>query len=323
MRTGLKPFTVRPEHDQTPIARYKMTSDRLAAKGARTNVTHHAATAVYCFVLMGCLLLSACAAGHAPVQNRELVAESADGSRISYGVSGHGNTTLVFVHGWLGDHSLWQSQIDYFSRRYKVVWLDLAGHGNSTTHRQEFTIPAFARDVAAVFHKAGGQKAVLIGHSMGGPVAVEAAGLLGEKVVGIIGVDAFYTPLASVPKEMKMKFHKWLKKDYPAALAETVTSMFVENADPGLVDSTYQKMLAGDRQVGVSSLYECIKWNSETEPLALKAVSDRLYNINGAPAGSKTAPHKSVTLIPGTGHFVPQVNPNEFNAAMENILQNL
>ncbi len=270
-----------------------------------------------------CLFLSACDTNKAIVQDKELTAVSADGSRIAYGVSGQGETTLLFVHGWLCDHKTWQAQIDYFSNGYKVVWLDLAGHGESEANRRDFTISAFAQDVKSVLDKAGGEKVILVGHSMGGPIVIETAKLLGEKVTGIVAVEAFYTPLAAVPEEAKLSFIEKLKKDYPKALAGTVKSMFAQGADQDLMDSTYRGMLDNDHEMGVSSLYECIKWNSRKEPLELKRFSGKLCNINGAPAGNEKKLHESVVLIPGAGHFVYRVKSEEFNAALETIIENL
>lgn len=151
---------------------------------------------------------------------------------------------------------------------------------------------------------------------------IETAKLLGEKVIGIVGVEAFYTPLAFVPEETKMAFIEKLKKDYPVALAETVKSMFAQSANPDLVDFTYKNMLAADHKMGVSSLYECIKWNSQKEPLELRDLSGQLYNINGALTGNEKALHESVVLIFGVGHFVNQIKPNEFNAALETVIEN-
>lgn len=216
------------------------------------------------------LFLSGCAVNNQLIQNRMSHTKSADGSRIAYGVSGRGETTLLFVHGWLGDHTLWQPQIDYFSNHYRVAWLDLAGHGNSKTNREKFTISAFAEDVKSVVDRVEGRKIILVGHSMGGPIILETARLLGDRVAGIVAVDSFYTPISSVPEKAKLAFLEKMKQDYPAALAETVNSMFVESSDPALRDATYKKMLAADREMGISSLYECIKWNAHQAPSELK-----------------------------------------------------
>lgn len=299
-----------------------MKTDRFAANGFLPGMNVNKAVAVCLAAAIICLLLSACASNKAIVPDRESTAVSADGSRIAHGVSGQGETTLLFVHGWLCDHKTWQAQIDYFPTDYKVVWLDLAGHGRSGANRRNFTMSAFAQDVKSVVDKTGGEKLILVGHSMGGPIAIETAKLLGERVTGIVGVEAFYTPLAAVPEEAKLAFIETLKKDYPKALAGTVKSMFAENADQDLIDSIYKDMLDNDYEVGVSSLYECIKWNSQKEPLELKRFSSKLYNINGAPKGNEKKLHESVVLIPGAGHFAHQVEPKEFNAALETIIEN-
>lgn len=301
-----------------------MKVNRFAIKHFMANMKKNKTITIYLTSAIICLFLSACAINNSVIHNKKLIAESAaDGSRISYGFSGQGEITLLFVHGWLCDHKIWQHQIDYFSNNYKVVWLDLAGHGDSETNRQRFTMSAFAQDVKSVTDKVGGEKIILVGHSMGGPIVIETAKLLGDKVIGIIGVDAFYTPLASVPEEIKMAFLEKLKKDYPAALKETVGSMFAQSANPDLVNLTYKNMLGVDYMIGISALYECIKWNSQKEPSELKTFSGKLYNINGAPKGNEKALHNSVILIPGAGHFLPQVKPEAFNAALEMVIEKL
>lgn len=63
--------------------------------------------------------------------------------------------------------------------------------GSSGRHRQRYTMKAFGQDVAAVVKQVGARNVILVGHSMGGPVAVEAAKQLGDRVAGIVGVDTF------------------------------------------------------------------------------------------------------------------------------------
>ncbi len=75
---------------------------------------------------------------------------SEDGVSIHFETAGEGQTSLVFVHGWSCDLRYWSKQRDYFAQRYRVVLLDLAGHGKSGSNRQTWTISAFGSDVAAV-----------------------------------------------------------------------------------------------------------------------------------------------------------------------------
>ena len=117
------------------------------------------------------------------------VVKSADGVPISYEVYGSGEPTLVFVHGWNCDARYWREQIPFFSKKHRVVVLDLAGHGHSGLSRTKYTMAAFGEDVKAAAETAGAGRVILIGHSMGGSVIAEAARLMPARVIGLIGVD--------------------------------------------------------------------------------------------------------------------------------------
>ena len=101
---------------------------------------------------------------------------SFDGVRIAYTTSGAADTALVFVHGGLADRSFWDGQQAALAERFRVIAPDLAGHGESGQNRREWGIAQFGRDVVAVMEAEQVQQAVLIGNSMGGPVAIEAGG---------------------------------------------------------------------------------------------------------------------------------------------------
>jgi pimeloyl-ACP methyl ester carboxylesterase len=249
---------------------------------------------------------------------------SADGSPITYGVRGEGPVTIVFVHCWTCTHELWRPQIEYFSKHHQVVWLDLAGHGLSHSHRQDYTISAFGEDVAAVVKKIGGENVVLVGHSMGGPVALEAAKLLDENVVGIIGIDTFYTPFDYPKSEAEIEgFVKPFKEDFQGTSEHMVRSMFTPEADPDLVNSIVQQLSVANPDVGISAMYEIFRWYAKSSVSSLEMYSQQLHNINGAPTGKEMALHESVVLIPGVGHFVAQAKPHEFNAALKKIIAEL
>jgi pimeloyl-ACP methyl ester carboxylesterase len=121
----------------------------------------------------------------------ENLADSEDGVPIYFQSQGQGDYTLVFVHGWCTDMSYWDAQIPSFRVYYRVVTLDLAGHGRSGKDRDVWSIEAFGQDVAAVATKLDLNNVILIGHSLGGAVIVEAARLLPGRVLGLIGADTF------------------------------------------------------------------------------------------------------------------------------------
>ena len=118
-------------------------------------------------------------------------AMSPSGVSIAYDVHGKGNPALVFVHGWSCDRGYWKGQLQPFSKRYTVLGVDLGGHGLSGDQRSSWTIQEFGSDVATVVEAARLDQVVLIGHSMGGDVIVEAARLLKNRVLGLIWVDVY------------------------------------------------------------------------------------------------------------------------------------
>lgn len=246
---------------------------------------------------------------------------SADGSSITYGVSGKGNITVVFIHCWTCNHEFWRPQIEHFSSKYKVVWLDLAGHGLSGSNREEYTMSAFGNDVAAVVNKINGKNVVLVGHSMGGPVAIEAAKILGDKVIGVVGVDTFYTPFKYPKAEKEISdFVKPFENNFKGTSEQLVRSMFTPKADKELITSIVKQMSIANSSMGISAMYEIFRWNALNVPSELDNQSNKLRNINGAPTGEEKALHKSVNLISGVGHFVAQVKPNEFNKVLNKII---
>lgn len=250
-----------------------------------------------------------------------LKVNSADGSSINYGMQGDGDVTIVFVHCWTCNHGFWKPQLEHFAKKHRVVWLDLAGHGSSTSSRKDYTMSAFGADVAAVANAVGADKVVLVGHSMGGPVSVEAANLLGKKVIGIVGVDTFYTPFEYPKSEQKIEeFVKPFKDDFAGTSENMVRSMFVPDIDKAVVDRWVSEFKGAKPELGISAMYDIFRWNAKNVPVTLDKYGKKLRNINGAAQGDEKPLHESVVLIPKVGHFVAQVKPDEFNQALEGIL---
>ncbi|MCH7887561.1 MAG: alpha/beta hydrolase [Candidatus Marinimicrobia bacterium] len=119
------------------------------------------------------------------------VATSADGVPISFSVYGEGTPAIIFVHGWCWGQNNWNGQILELSRQNKIVTIDLAGFGKSGHGRTDWTMEAFGEDVVSVVEKLGLEQVVLVGFSMGDKVIVEAARLMPERIIGLVGVDNF------------------------------------------------------------------------------------------------------------------------------------
>ena len=119
-----------------------------------------------------------------------LSAASVDGLKIHSSVSGSGRGAIVFVHGWTCDSSSWAAQVPVFAKKYRVLTLDLPGHGKSASPADgKFSMELFARAVEAVRAEARVDRIVLVGHSMGAPVIRQYARLYPQHVAGLVAVD--------------------------------------------------------------------------------------------------------------------------------------
>src|SRR2546425_12719155 len=90
------------------------------------------------------------------------------GIKLAYEDRGAGKPAFVFVHGWTCNRSFFAPQAEYFSRRHRVVSLDLRGHGDSDKPQGKYPIAAYAEDIAYVVDQLGLGQPVAVGHSMGG-----------------------------------------------------------------------------------------------------------------------------------------------------------
>jgi pimeloyl-ACP methyl ester carboxylesterase len=251
---------------------------------------------------------------------------SVDGERIAYEVRGKGDLAIVLVHGWSCDRSYFQHQLESFSDRYTVVTLDLAGHGESTLGRENYTIALFGADVAAVVRKLDLKRVVLVGHSMGGDVVVAAARLLKGRVVGLIWVDD-YKDLGPPSSDAEIEaFAAQFRADFPGMANKVVRSLFRPDADPALVTRVAKDMASAPMKVGASSIESSFKYAKEI-PGALAELKLPVIAINadnGPTDVASLARHGvKAVVMPGVGHFLMLEDPKRFDQLLASAIEEL
>lgn len=273
-------------------------------------------------------LLLVLAAGTALAGTGPVTAEikSADGVLIHAESWGKGPTPLVFVHGWSCDGTYWRDQIGDLSRDYRVVTIDLAGHGQSALGREVYTMAAFGQDVAAVLAAWDLKQAILIGHSMGGAVITEAALAAPDRVLGLIGIDNFQAVNMKLSPEQIAGFTSGFKSDFAGHTAQWVRTMFPAGADSALVAEISGDMAAAPPEVGLSCMNELLSWygGSATTRLAELKVPLMCVNSDAIPtdeAGMKAVvPGYQVRYLSGVGHFLFRDDPVAFNKVLRQTL---
>jgi pimeloyl-ACP methyl ester carboxylesterase len=241
---------------------------------------------------------------------------ASDGVSVAYEMHGNGSTALVFVHGWSCDRSYWKHQIQIFAQRYKVVTVDLGGHGESGTGRKDWTIASFGRDVAAVVNKLGLKHVVLIGHSMGGDVIADAALQLPGRVAGLIMVDTYKKLGAGRTPESVQAFLNKFRTSFVDSVRPLVRSMFLPTSDSSLVEYVARDMSSAPPAVALSSLESSFTHSRQiTHDFELLELPVIALNPDNEPTDTASMQRYKVEvmIMPGVGHFLMMEEPKRFN----------
>ena len=191
---------------------------------------------------------------------------SIDDVEIYYEVLGEGDISLVFIGGWAAPTAkkVWKHQLS-FSSKYKLVLLDLAGHGKSGKNRETYTMELFAQDVRSVVENLDLSNIILIGHSMGGPVILETEKLISERTIGLIAIDSLFLNFGDsyIGKENHIikEIVKPLEEDFTATVTAIFKSFLSDKFDPQDVEEIERTPLSLDRRSMISAFVELQRWD--------------------------------------------------------------
>jgi len=250
-------------------------------------------------------------------------AASVDGIDIHTVAAGSG-PTIVFVHGWTCDTSSWRDQMPAFDDNYRVIALDLPGHGQSGSPADGlFSMELFARAVEAVRAEAGADRIVLVGHSMGAPVIRRYALDYPEHVAGLVAVDG----------SLDVRGFGRGGRGGGGAFAVTpemrenmIRGMFVAETPPELQQHILDMMLGAPEATASGAMAAMFGQRVEAgeivqaPALAVVAGTAALPNVE---AMREIVPDFEAAQVPGTGHFLMMEKPAEFNRLLAGFLDKI
>lgn len=259
--------------------------------------------------------------------NQSSVVNASDGVPIHYSVQGKGEPTLVFVHCWSCDRRLWDNQVAEFSKKHRVVTIDLPGHGESGQGRKTWSIPSFGEDVKTVVTKLDLKRVVLIGSSMGGPITIEAARLMPDRVVGIVPVDTLKDVESKLPPDQLEGVLNQLRADFKGASAALTNQFFFSPSTPEAVKKRILADMASRQpEIAVEILRVALTYDSAP---GLREIKAPIIAINAdltptnLEVNRKYAPQFDVLIIKGTGHYPMLEDPTRFNALLADALKKI
>jgi pimeloyl-ACP methyl ester carboxylesterase len=257
-------------------------------------------------------------------------ARSFDGERIAYNATGKGDVTLLFVHGWSCDSGYWREQVPYFSKKYKVVTIDLAGHGESGHSRKIYSVDSYGQDVKAVMEALDAKKVILIGHSMGGEITVEAARLEPGRVIGIIGADSLHNVEEDINEADVKKMADGIDRDFKQWMRKFVGEMLGKDMKPELKKWIIDDMSSAPSDIAINTFEQYVdklrdrKIAKEFKEIKapVRCVNADLWPMN--PEGNrKYMKSFDVKIMKGAGHFVMLERPEEFNKLLEQSIEEI
>ena len=183
----------------------------------------------------------------------DLKSATRNGITLRYLETGSGSPHLLFVHGWCCNHTYWRDQIPHFAKKHRVVGVDLRGHGESDKPDEDYGIPAFVDDLAWLIKELHLDKPVVIGHSMGGTIALNLARKHPELTSAIILVDSPIVPLPN-PAMAEQLVAALQTPAYQDVAGAFVRGMFNADSPPILVEEVISGMANAPQRVMYTAL---------------------------------------------------------------------
>ncbi|MFY7670508.1 alpha/beta fold hydrolase [Tenacibaculum sp. MEBiC06402] len=147
-------------------------------------------------------------------------------TKVAYYCYGKGAKTILLLHGFLENSSMWKAIINEFSNQYKIIAIDLLGHGNSECLGYVHTMEEISESVKVVLTKEKVNKAIFVGHSMGGYVALTLAEKYPEFFEKLCLLNSTAQPDSEKRKTIRDRAIQMAKTNYKALVSMSISNLF-------------------------------------------------------------------------------------------------
>jgi pimeloyl-ACP methyl ester carboxylesterase len=250
-----------------------------------------------------------------------------DGTKLCFVETGSGSPPLIFVHGWTCNHTYFAPQHEHFAKKHRVLSVDLRGHGESDKPQAPYPLSMLADDLAWLMRELRVEHPVVVGHSMGGMVALELAAQHPDLCRAIVTCDSpIVTPqaLASVIGGLSEQFRtpNWR----PAHRSFISDGLFIATDDPKRKERIINEMTSAPEHV----IKGC--WDgliaADMAAAAARCKVPFLCIAAAAPLSDFTklrelCPHVVTGQTVGAGHFHQLEVPEQVNGMIERFLKHL
>lgn len=246
-----------------------------------------------------------------------LSAANVDGLNIHSTVTGSGAKTVILVHGYTCDETTWTEQVPALAKQYRVVTLDLPGHGKSDLPKvDDFSMDLFARAVEAVRAEVNADRVVLVGHSMGTPVILRYAHLYPQHTIALVFAEGLMPLSPAAATAMAKQGAMMAGPSGRAAREAMIHSFFVAGTSPEVQAKVLKMMMGAPEATAVGAMNasrESAGQTTDIPNVPILGIYAGPSHIASREAVLAHFPSAEYTSIPDTGHFLMLEKPDEFN----------
>jgi pimeloyl-ACP methyl ester carboxylesterase len=248
---------------------------------------------------------------------------------INYTVEGSGES-LLFIHGLGSDSTDWEKQIDYFSPHFKVIAIDLRGHGKSEKIKEKITIEDFAEDVYKVLMTIDADNVHIVGLSLGGMIALDLA----VKHPEIIKTLTIVNSRPEYKLRSLRQFFSGLSRliiiqlfGMKASAAHIVKQIFPQPEQEDIRKRFVAKWMLNDKKSYIKTLLAIAGWNIETElhkikcPVLIIASEFDYTSVDFKRQYKQKIFDSKLIIITDSYHAVTEDQPEKLNSVLADFLK--